>query len=133
MDPPGPDVTLAPKVLIPNDILSLLVLSLCVARTYMHHRRLSKLTLDDYLILAAEVCAEDICSWDLTLTGSDMLTCRLCPLGCSKRLWLGPSQLLHPPTPQNTRSQTHPRNTIPMECLHQPNPDLNRSLAPAPQ
>ncbi len=68
MDPPGPDTTLAPKVLIPNGILSLLALFLCVARTYTHHRRLSRLTLDDCLILAAEVCAEDVCSWDLTLT-----------------------------------------------------------------
>ncbi|KAE9364638.1 hypothetical protein N431DRAFT_563908 [Stipitochalara longipes BDJ] len=55
MEPPGPDTTRAPKVLIPNGILSLLALSLCAARTYTHHRRLSRLTLDDYLIIAAEI------------------------------------------------------------------------------
>jgi hypothetical protein len=55
MDPPRPDIDRAPKVLIPDGILSLLALCLCVTRIYTHHRRPSKLTIDDYLIVAAEV------------------------------------------------------------------------------
>jgi len=51
--PPGPDTTIAFKYLVPCGILEVLAITLCVARIYTRFRRLSRLFLEDYLVIGA--------------------------------------------------------------------------------
>lgn len=62
MDPsisPGPDTRFAPTYLISCGVLAAVALGLCSTRIYTRVRPVPHLTLDDYLIVVAEVCLAD--------------------------------------------------------------------------
>ncbi len=56
---PAPDTRFAPTYLIPCGVLAAIALGLCSTRIYTRVRPVPRLTLDDYLIVVAEVRLAD--------------------------------------------------------------------------
>lgn len=86
-----PDTNEAPKYVISCAILAALALSLCVARIWTRAFPLSRLTLDDYLIVIAEVSGEtsyfQYVMILISLVGS--VSCWLLRCRSSSHSWLG--------------------------------------------